>query len=421
MSQILENPRGGCILSGISSTLAAIEGFCPVFHAGPGCTMQTSASTGAEVEIAGVQVPCSNMLEREVVFGGVRKLESTVQGAIEVMDAKAYVILTGCTAGVIGDDVNAVAESFRAKGQEVYAIDTPGFIGNTEMGYDIVWSNLIRQFIKPSSKEEKTVNLFGIIPGLDPFWRGNVEELSRILRELGLKVNNFFRDGQGIEEVRKSSGAALNIIVHPWLFKGPAEQYEEKFGVPYLRFPNLPIGDTDTTEFVRAVGEKLGLDQRVVEDVVEQEQKYLYSYLEHGIGVLGWKRLAVIGPSATAIGIARYMANDYSLLPRVVIITDPNIGKNTQDIIRSRLAELTYVQAPDIFFEPDQYEINEILKKYTDVTMTIGSANDREAASYQDTEFYELCYPVTSRFIFNQSIIGYKGSLTLIEDLFSNL
>lgn len=421
MSNITENPRGGCVLSGVSATLAAIKGFCPIFHSGPGCCMQTSAATGAAVELNGVSLPCSNMLEKEVVFGGIKKLETTVQGAIEVIDAEAYFILTGCTAGIIGDDVEKVAGKFREKGYAVYAIDTPGFIGDTNMGYEVVWNNLIDQVIEPRPKDEKLVNVFGIVPGLDPFWKGNLEEIARILRKLNLKVNTFYRDFQGLEDVKNSSAASLNIIINPWLFKGPAEKYEKKFGVPYLRIPGLPIGATDTTAFVRAVAEKLNLDSNLVETVIQEEENYLYSYLEHGIGILGWKKIAVVGDANAVTGLTRYLANDYSLTPRLAIISEPMFRKEDKERVIEQLSTLEYVKAPDIYFESDQFKINEIIRRYQDVTLFLGSANDREEASYLDTWFSEVTFPITSKFIFNKAIAGYKGSLTLIEDLFSNL
>lgn len=421
MSSIVENPRGGCVLSGISASLAAIKGFCPVFHSGPGCCMQTSAAVAAQVELGGVAIPCSNMLEREVVFGGTEKLKSTVQGAIEVIDADTYVILNGCTSGIIGDDVENVAQSFRDKGYNVYAIDTPGFLGDTNLGYEILWNNLIDQVVEHSPRDEKLVNVFGIIPGLDPFWRGNLEEISRILKKLGLKVNTFYREGQSVENVRHSSAAALNIIVNPWLFKGPAEKYREKFKVPYIRIPGLPIGATDTSDFLRKVGEALNIDRQVVERAIAEEEEYVYSYLEHGVGVLGWKRTAVVGDANAAVGLTRYLANDYSLIPRVVIISEPIFRQEDKDRIIEQLSTLEYADAPDIYFVSDQFEINKIIRKYDDVTLFLGSSNDREAASYLDTMFYEVTFPITSRFIFNKAIAGYRGSLTLIEDLFSNL
>ncbi len=423
MSQIVQNPRGGCVLSGISATLGAIKGFCPVFHAGPGCCMQTSAATTAANELGGVMIPCSNMLEKEVVFGGIEKLRTTVAGALEVMDAEIYVILNGCTSGVIGDDVESVANEFREKGEQVYAIDTPGFQGNTELGYEIVWNNFIDQIIEEKERNEKLVNIFGIIPGLDKFYRGNLEELSRILRRLGLKVNNFFVDGQSVDNVLSSSAAALNIIVHPWLFEGPAKKYEEKFGVPYIRVAGLPIGDTDTTAFVRQVAEALKLDKKLVDEVIADEQDYLYRYLEHGTGILGWKRLAVVGDSSSVIGMTRYLSNDYSLIPKLAIITEPLFRNSDKERITERLSTLTYCDAPDIHFISDQFDIDGVIRsgKYDDVTLFLGSSNEREAASYLDTMFYEVTFPITSRFIFNKTIAGYRGALSLIEDLFSNL
>lgn len=421
MSSIVENPRGGCVLAGINATLAALDRVCPIFHTGPGCCMQTSASIALPVELSGVSIPCSNMLEKEVVFGGIKKLETTVQGSLEVMDADAYFILTGCTAGIIGDDVQSVAEKFRAKGEQVYAIDTPGFAGDTNMGYEVAWNALIDQVIEPMPKDEKLVNIFGIIPGYDPYWRGNLEEISRILEKLGLEVNTFFREHQGIENVRKSSAAALNIIVHPWLFKEPAEKYEEKFGVPYVRIPGLPIGATDTTKFVRIVAETLELDKKLVEQVIKEEEDYVYGYLERGIGALGWKTLGVVGDASTTVGIVRYLANDYGLTPKLAIVSEPLFRPEDKEQVEKQLTELEYVKAPKVMFLSDQYDINEEISKHEEITLFIGSSNDREAASYLDTQFYEVTFPVTSRFIFNKTIAGYRGSLTLIEDLFSNL
>lgn len=43
------------------------------------------------------------MLEKEVVFGGTDKLRTTILGAIDIIDADAYFVLTGCTAGIIGE------------------------------------------------------------------------------------------------------------------------------------------------------------------------------------------------------------------------------------------------------------------------------------------------------------------------------
>ena len=242
MSQIVENPKGGCVLAGINSVLCAIKRICPIYHSGPGCCMQTTAADQgvsghkSSCFVSGVSIPSSNMLEKEVVFGGLNKLRTTIQGSIDIIDADAYFVLTGCTAGIIGDDVVSVTNEFQSKGYQVYPIETPGFAGDSNLGYEIVWNTLIDQVIeKDLPKDEKLVNIFGIVPYHDPFWSGSLEEVDRILSRLGLKVNTFFTKGQDIETIKKCSSAAFNIIINPWLFKGPAEKFEEKFGVKSIR------------------------------------------------------------------------------------------------------------------------------------------------------------------------------------------
>ena len=427
MSAITENPRGGCVLSGINSNLASIGGICPIFHSGPGCCLQTSAaeqgqSGGKNIGyVSGSSIACTNMLEKEVVFGGTNKLRTTVQGAIDIYDAKIFFILTGCTAGIIGDDVESIAQEFRDKGHEVYAIETPGFHGDSNLGYEVTWNNIIDQVLQPREKDEKLVNIFGIVPYHDPFWYGNLEEIRRILERLGLKVNTFYTNHQTIDDVKGSSAAALNIVINPWLFEKPADKYKEKFGIPWIKYPGLPVGATDTTEFVRQVAEALSLDKELVDKVIYEEEDYVYSFLEQAIGRLSWKRFGVIADANSAIGITRYLANDYSFTPKFTVISEPIYRGHDVQLIKDRITNLEYAKAPEVVFAFDQYKINEVIKGHEDVTLIVGSANDREAASYTEAQFLEATFPVTTRLFFNRAIAGYRGSLTFTEDLYDNL
>lgn len=428
MSEVIENPRGGCVLSGINSVLGAIDKVCPIYHAGPGCCMQTTASDQGQSGnkssrfVSSVSIPSSNMLEREVVFGGLKKLRTTIQGAIDIIDADAYFVLTGCTAGIIGDDINSITDEFKEKGHSVYPIETPGFAGDSNLGYEVIWNTMIELVIEEDViKDEKLVNVFGIIPYHDPFWSGNLEEIARLLRKLGLKVNTFFTEHQGIEHIRKSSGAALNIVIHPWIFKGPAQKFEEKFGVPYIRYPGLPIGASDTKRFLLEISEKLKLDDNIVNRVIEEEDDYVYNYLAQAIGALSWKKFAVVADASTAIGITRYLANDYSFTPVLVIISEPIFRPADKERIISELTNLEYARPPKVVFTPDQYEINQTLLEEEDISLIIGSSNEEEISSLKDIQCVVAAFPIKDRLIFNRAYAGYKGSLTLIEDLYDNL
>ena len=429
MSQVTENPKGGCVLAGINSVLGAIDRVCPIYHSGPGCCMQTTAADQGQSGhkssrfVSSVSLPSTNMLEKEVVFGGTEKLRTTVQGAIDFFDADAYFVLTGCTAGIIGDDIVSVTEEFQDKGYSVYPIETPGFVGDSNLGYETVWTTMINQVIEEDvPKDDKLVNIFGIIPYHDPFWSGALEEIDRILSALGLKVNTFFTKHQGIETIRKCSGAALNIIINPWLFKGPAKKMEQKFGIPSIRVPGLFVGATDTTKFVRQVAEAMHLDQEIVDKVIAAEEEYVYDYLAQSVGVVSWKRFAVVADANNAVGITRYLANDFSFTPVLVIVSEPLFRQEDKDRIVAQIEDLEYAKPPKVIFASDQYEINQALREEEEeITLLIGSSNEREVALEKDIQFILAAFPMNERLVFNRTYAGYRGSLTFTEDLYDNL
>lgn len=429
MSQVTENPKGGCVLAGINSVLGAIDRVCPIYHSGPGCCMQTTAADQGQSGhkssrfVSSVSLPSTNMLEKEVVFGGTEKLRTTVQGAIDIIDADAYFVLTGCTAGIIGDDIVSVTEEFQDKGYSVYPIETPGFVGDSNIGYETVWTTMINQVIEEDvPKDDKLVNIFGIIPYHDPFWSGALEEIDRILSALGLKVNTFFTKHQGIETIRKCSGAALNIIINPWLFKGPAKKMEQKFGIPSIRVPGLFVGATDTTKFVRQVAEAMHLDQEIVDKVIAAEEEYVYDYLAQSVGVVSWKRFAVVADANNAVGITRYLANDFSFTPVLVIVSEPLFRQEDKDRIVAQIEDLEYAKPPKVIFASDQYEINQALREEEEeITLLIGSSNEREVALEKDIQFILAAFPMNERLVFNRTYAGYRGSLTFTEDLYDNL
>ena len=429
MSQVTENPKGGCVLAGINSVLGAIDRVCPIYHSGPGCCMQTTAADQGQSGhkssrfVSSVSLPSTNMLEKEVVFGGTEKLRTTVQGAIDIIDADAYFVLTGCTAGIIGDDIVSVTEEFQDKGYSVYPIETPGFVGDSNLGYETVWTTMINQVIEEDvPKDDKLVNIFGIIPYHDPFWSGALEEIDRILSALGLKVNTFFTKHQGIETIRKCSGAALNIIINPWLFKGPAKKMEQKFGIPSIRVPGLFVGATDTTKFVRQVAEAMHLDQEIVDKVIAAEEEYVYDYLAQSVGGVSWKRFAVVADANNAVGITKYLANDFSFTPVLVIVSEPLFRQEDKDRIVAQIEDLEYAKPPKVIFASDQYEINQALREEEEeITLLIGSSNEREVALEKDIQFILAAFPMNERLVFNRTYAGYRGSLTFTEDLYDNL
>ncbi|SMC27630.1 nitrogenase molybdenum-iron protein beta chain [Clostridium acidisoli DSM 12555] len=418
MSKCIENPRTSCALGGALAVATGVERVIPIFHAGPGCGLQVSIGQKTGY-IGGIGCPSTNMFEKEVVFGGIQRLRETIEGSLEVMDGDLYVVLTGCTSGIIGDDVDSVVNEFKRKGVPILNVQTSGFKGDTYYGYEITLDALVNALTETSPKKEKTINLFGIVPHQDIFWQGNFEELTRILNKLGIKVNTFFTEHQGIETIKKSSEAALNVVLSPWLLKDLAETYQNKFDVDTYRYPGLPIGPTATSKFIRELSEKLNLDRNDVEKVIEEEEDYVYSHFERNIGVVSNYRFIIVGDANTVIGVTKFLANDYSQVPLLAVITD-DIPKVYHAKIEE-VANLEYGRKPKVVFETDKWKISELIREFEDeATLLMGSSFEKEIGNELDIFTTLVSYPNTETFIINKGYAGYRGCLTFLEDLYNN-
>jgi nitrogenase molybdenum-iron protein beta chain len=362
------------------------------------------------------------MLEREVVFGGEQKLRDEIDGTLEIIDGDAFFILTGCTAGIIGDDIEQTAADYQERGYPVYAVTLPGFAGDSLLGYEAAFDVLLTYVAEKNPVKKPTlVNLVGIVPHHDPYWEGTFEELSRILRRLGLEVNTFFTEEQGLENVKSMTSAALNIIVNPWLLERFAKKALEEYAIPSIRIPGVPIGATQATEFVKAVAATLKIDGKLVESVIDCEERYVYHYLETVIGGLSWKRFVVAADAGTAVSVTRFLTDDMSFTPVAVIVTENVWSDRTKRYIIEHIQNLEYARPPEVSFLSDNYDIREKIHSYPDVTLLVASSLEEEVAIATDVQLHVMSFPMTDKLVINRTYGGYRGCLTLIEDLFNNL
>ena len=137
-----------CALGALASVIA-IEGAIPITHCGPGCaTKQFHALSG----ISGYQggefhVPSTNIGNKEVIFGGVGRLDELIASTLKVMDAELYVVQSGCIPGLVGDDVANVVQSYRRRGVPIVFAETLGYRGTNFIGHETVVRAILDQYV----------------------------------------------------------------------------------------------------------------------------------------------------------------------------------------------------------------------------------------------------------------------------------
>jgi nitrogenase molybdenum-iron protein beta chain len=436
----VERARYLCSLGGASATVTALPGGIPILHSASGCAgnFAWTQNGGSGLQVGGycgsLTTPSSNIQETEVVFGGEERLREQITSTLQVIKGGLYVVLTGCVPEVIGDDIFAVVNDFRAEGVPIIGAATGGFRGDSYWGYDLVLKALVKDYLaKGLAPVKGRVNLWGVVPYMDPFWRGNLEGARHLLELVGLEVNSFFTPADSLEGIQQAGSAEYNIVISDIYGQGAAEFFQEKHGTPFVTVP-LPIGVSASEAFLRQVGAALALDGALVEQVIAREKKRYYQILEpltDCYNDLDLQRYAVVvGDGNYATALTRFLADDLGWLPVLTVITD-KVHENDQPALASRVANLKSGFTTNVVFESDTSQVlghlNRVWpraagQKYYNAfspAFVVGSSLDRELALQLGAPHLSVSFPVANRAVLDRGYTGFRGGLRLAEDLIS--
>ncbi len=427
MLNVLDQPRYKCALAAMQ-TVQSIPGALPILHSGPGCASKLNDNNGSGGHFAPNAYPCSLVSEKEVVFGGIKKLRNTVENALKVMDAELFVVISGCTTEIIGDDIQEVAEEFFTLEKPVVWAKTPGFKGNNYLGHDWILKSIFEQYLpklEAAPKIKGLVNIFAGTPEHDPFWLGNLHELERLVESIGLIPNTIFGAGRSLENIKKIRQAEYTILVSPWVGTESAEYLEKAFDIPLLKYPVLPIGAFETTKFLRAAGDFCNADKEKVEKVIKENEEKYYYYLERFADtiletrLLG-KRFTVASEAQYALAITKFLVNDLGSFPLTQFITDDTPEKY-RDAIKAEFNNLNYDIHADVEWTTDGKDIENKIRgfDFAGIPLIAGSSWEKNIAKELGARYVNISYPVIDRLIINSSIAGYSGALKLLEDIYT--
>jgi nitrogenase molybdenum-iron protein alpha/beta subunit len=247
-----------------------IRHVAPVIHGPKGCTYSVaSAYKMGSCEYRGVPLEptsCTAQNEADIVYGGEGKLLEAVREADQRYHPDLIVILSCCCSGIIGDDVEMVAQI--AEGEvdvPVLAIRSEGFGGDFRSGYEDAFKALM-DLMEPRGEVKKgTINIIGARQGPTyTEWTEDLNELERLVQAIGVEINGILCGGCTVKQIREAPSAELNASwCYDWGQK-LGDLMEERFGVPYAR-TGQPYGPVATEEWIMGVAKPLGLEDRARE------------------------------------------------------------------------------------------------------------------------------------------------------------
>lgn len=440
MAGIIEQERYTCAIGALQSVVA-ITRAVPILHSGPGCgTMVNGFFERSRGYAGGNTSPCTNFSETEVVFGGTDRLRQIIENTYKVLDTDLQVVVTGCTADIVGDDVASVVSEFVEEGKPIVHVETAGFKSNNYVAHSNVVNAIIDQYVdkfideKPVRSEKKLVNLFASIPYQDQFWKGNLKEYKRLLEGIGLKVNILFGPHSGgVKEWQTIPKANFNILVSPWYGEPIVKNLEKKYGQPYYHFRYMPIGANETKRFLYGVIEFANsngaeLDVEKANSFIEEENYAYYEEIDNLATFLTEFRYGlpnhvhILHDAGYVVGLSKFLLHEVGIVPKEQFIVD-NTPEEYIEQITADLKSTSDKREIPVYFNPDAGALQDVIRKlnHKGRGIILGSGWDKELAKEKDYDILSISVPTPYRLILTTNYIGFTGGLRLIEDIYDTV
>jgi len=285
-----------CQLLPATAILTSLQDTVVIVHGAVGCGGAIH-SQGASVRLgqfnSGVKNPkgalwlSTNLSESDVVSGGEEKLTRAITEADKRYRPDCIIILSTCVPGIIGDDIDGVADNLKDQiSAVILPIHCEGF--KTKImatAYDNIFHSFLRNVMDAEDETQFSVYDSEAAVAVEKIRRGRLvnllnvssmtgpdqKELIRLLNKLGLEVNMLPCDAHP-DAFRLAPFAALSVGVCPTHDDYFMTYLNEKFGVPFVG-GQMPIGIENTSIWLRAVAEKLELEataERIIKSETEE-------------------------------------------------------------------------------------------------------------------------------------------------------
>lgn len=351
---------------------------------------------------------CTQLDNDAIVFGAEEYLNEALAPYVEQPPA-LLAIISSCAAGLIGDDVEAIA---RGAGITcpIVALDTSGLTGSFADGWDKAACTALPLLLAGRQETQAhTVNLIGMT---STYCNGgnDVCELVRLLEMAGYHVNAVLGSNLSAAGMGTLSRAALNIVVHDELGLGSACLLNELCGTPYLEMLP-PYGRAGTRHWLQEIARVLpplhGDTAEAEIARVMREDFLRINECKSLWGELCYETALIRAPRSVAWGLAQALRTEWADVCHLVVAADTAGAREALPL------------ADEILGETDAVRIRELLAEMED-GLLLGSSNESAHIDPRGTQYLPVAYPVQDALCLSESpFMGLRGARH-IEELLWN-
>lgn len=269
---------GGCAFEGAQIALFPYADAVHLVHSPSTCqgaSWETRATlTSYEGEDNTPLGYCTDITTNDVIFGGNKKLEDSIEYIIKHKTPKAIFVYETCVSAMIGDDMDNICKRMQEKhGLPIVVVHAPGFVGSKNLGSRLGGEAVLEQLI--GTKEPKKIHPYGINLIGEYNVTGDMWQYTPILDKIGIKVVSTLAGDGRIENIQMAHTAKLNVIVCAKSLVTLTRKMQERYNIPYISISFY--GKRDTSNAIMSIVNAFG-DEKLIKkakEVIKEEEDKL--------------------------------------------------------------------------------------------------------------------------------------------------
>ena len=393
-----------CVFCGSRVVLYPISDALHLIHGPIGCAAYTwdirgSLSSGPELHRLSFS---TDIHEKEVVFGGEKKLYAALTELIDKYKPQAAFVYSTCIVGVIGDDVEAVCKKVsEEKKMPVIPVQAPGFNGSKKDGYKIACESLATLVGTDNRETPKiSINILGDFNIAGELWL-----LLDYYRKMGIHVNATITGDGRINDIRNAHRAALNVVQCSGSMMHLARIMKEKYDVPFMKVSYFGIEDMSDALYEVANFFKSEELMEKAKEIVRTEFARLMPVLNFYREKLEGKKAAIyVGGSFKAISLIKALR----LIGVQTVVVGSQTGTSDEyEMIRKLCDDDTI-----IVDDSNPVELSQFVKE-TGADLFIGGVKERPIAYKLGLGF---CDHNHER---KEALAGYEGMINFAKEIYA--
>ncbi len=394
-----------CVFCGSRVVLYPITDALHLIHGPVGCAAYTwdirgSLSSGREIYRLSFT---TDLHEKEVVFGGEKKLYAALIELIEKHKPKAAFVYSTCIVGVIGDDVEAVCRRVsKETGIDVLPVQSEGFNGTKKDGYKVACEALAKLVGTDNEAElpKYSINILGDFNLAGELWM-----LIDYYKKMGVHVNATITGDGRVDDIRKAHKAELNIVQCSGAMIHLAKVMKEKYDVPFMKVSYFGIEDmSDALYEVARFFKSEELMQKAQALVKEELGRLLPALAPFKKDLQGRKAAIYVGGAFKAISLVKAL--------RLLGVKTAVVGSQTGNSDDYELLKELCDEGTIIVDDSNPNELSQFVKQ-TNSDIFIGGVKERPIAYKMGLGF---CDHNHER---KEALAGYEGMMNFAKEIYA--